>query len=216
MSDSIKKLDGKTGTIFSPLLAGRLGWARGDGLGDERQLRLRPMARVATERSDPRHSAPGGFLPAVARITCKRSLLRTSSSGWIRRVVIACGSGRRVCCFLIVAAIGAAAFAPRAVADGDPASDVLFEQNDYVPYNARSKAGVATLQKAISAASVNGHRVKVVVIASRADLGSVGALFTSPGVCQVPRDGDRLLLRGAAVCRDATRLRPVRRCPLHG
>lgn len=81
---------------------------------------------------------------------------------------------------LAVVAIAASAFAPRAIADGDPASDVLYEQNDYVPYNTPDHVRVAALRKAISAASANGSRVKVAVIANRTDLGSVGALFNRP------------------------------------
>ena len=79
-----------------------------------------------------------------------------------------------------VALIGALAADARA--DGDPASDVLYVQDVFVPYPPPSKAAVASLKRSIAAAFARGYRVKVAVIAASSDLGSVPELFNKPKV----------------------------------
>jgi hypothetical protein len=78
---------------------------------------------------------------------------------------------------LLVAMVAAAL----ARADGDPASDVLLNQNVFYPY---SPPVSTTLQGALNAetamASRNGAPIKVALIASRLDLGAVPALFEKP------------------------------------
>jgi len=66
-------------------------------------------------------------------------------------------------------------------ADGDPASDVLASQPLFLP----SDAGVPAAQQAqigglIAVAARSGYRVRVAMLASPADLGSVGALWQQP------------------------------------
>ncbi len=74
----------------------------------------------------------------------------------------------------------ATSFVPRALADGDPASDVLLTEDAYVPAESLRGAPAAALQKAIAAAYGRGFRVKVAVIATKTDLGAVPQLFGSP------------------------------------
>ena len=80
---------------------------------------------------------------------------------------------------LLIAAV-ALTFAATAAADGDPASDVLYQANFYIPYPAPPPADVATLKQAVDRAYSRGYRVKVAVIATRTDLGSVPELFGKP------------------------------------
>ena len=66
-------------------------------------------------------------------------------------------------------------------ADGDPASDVLSTQTLYLPQDAGVPAArQAQLGALLSAAARAGYRIRVAVIASSADLGSVTALWHQP------------------------------------
>ena len=76
--------------------------------------------------------------------------------------------------------LGALVLAGTAVADGDPASDVLLSQDQFTPYPPPSSKAVKTLTDAISAASANGDHIKVAVIGSKNDLGSVPSLLGQP------------------------------------
>jgi hypothetical protein len=78
--------------------------------------------------------------------------------------------------FLLVAAVLAAA-AGSARADGDPASDVLYFQDVYLPYAKPSAAVAAKLTSTVAAANKAGFRIKVAVIQSEQDLGAVPSLF---------------------------------------
>jgi hypothetical protein len=71
--------------------------------------------------------------------------------------------------------------APAAVADGDPASDVLLVKNVFLPYPSPSPAAGGTLGDAVRTAYAHGFRIKVAVIATESDLGSVPSLFDKPG-----------------------------------
>ena len=76
----------------------------------------------------------------------------------------------------------ATAIAPAsALADGDPASDVLIGENVYYPY---SPAVSTTLQKRLdgeTAAAARAHfPIKVALIATPADLGAMPTLFDKP------------------------------------
>jgi hypothetical protein len=82
---------------------------------------------------------------------------------------------------LLLLAVAVAALAglttPAARADGDPASDVLYFQDVFLPY-AKPSADVAKqLTTSVAAANKGGFRIKVAVIASEQDLGSVPSLF---------------------------------------
>jgi len=81
--------------------------------------------------------------------------------------------------FLAIAAV-ALVLAAGAAADGDPASDTLYQQNVYVPYPAPPPADVTALKHAVTHAYSRGYRVKVAVIATRIDLGAVPELFGKP------------------------------------
>jgi len=72
------------------------------------------------------------------------------------------------------------AVTPSAFADGDPASDVLLVKNVFVPYPAPSAAASNELAAAVRSAYARGYRVKVAVIASETDLGSIPSLFNRP------------------------------------
>jgi hypothetical protein len=68
-----------------------------------------------------------------------------------------------------------------ASADGDPASDVLVSQGVFVPWDAgvppRSEA---RLEAVVGAAAASGFPIRVALIASAKDLGSVTALWREP------------------------------------
>jgi hypothetical protein len=69
---------------------------------------------------------------------------------------------------------------PGAAADGDPASDVLYFQDVYVPYTRPSKVATDDLFRSVQAARSQRYAIKVAVIASRVDLGAVPSLFGRP------------------------------------
>ena len=79
----------------------------------------------------------------------------------------------------VVAAL-AAVSVPSARADGDPASDVLYFQDAYVPYPPPSKHASSALRAALQAARSRQYVIKVAVIATRTDLGSVPSLYGKP------------------------------------
>ncbi|HWF55937.1 MAG TPA: hypothetical protein VG223_14970 [Solirubrobacteraceae bacterium] len=66
-------------------------------------------------------------------------------------------------------------------ADGDPASDVLTAQSAFLPIDAGATAGQqARLDGVLAAARRVGYPLRVAVIASPADLGSIGQLWHRP------------------------------------
>jgi hypothetical protein len=68
-----------------------------------------------------------------------------------------------------------------AQADGDPASDVLALQPSFLPQDAGSSANQqAQLTALLDAARRSGYPIRVAVIASPSDLGSVGELWRQP------------------------------------
>lgn len=76
-----------------------------------------------------------------------------------------------------VAGLGAAA----AHADGDPASDYLIAQTVFMPYDAKiPKADADALQAAVDSANRQGFKIRVALIWSDYDLGSVTALWKQP------------------------------------
>jgi hypothetical protein len=79
-----------------------------------------------------------------------------------------------------LAVIAVLCLAGTAVADGDPASDVLYTENAYLPYQAPSASAASALQRAIESAYSHHLRVKVAVIASEVDLGAVPSLWGKP------------------------------------
>jgi hypothetical protein len=87
---------------------------------------------------------------------------------------------RRVALAAIATLIGAAALAGGARADGDPASDVLYVWDVFVPSPPPLKTTVARLKRNVAAAFAKHYRVKVAVVASPSDLGAVPELFDKP------------------------------------
>jgi hypothetical protein len=66
-------------------------------------------------------------------------------------------------------------------ADGDPASDVLISQDVFVPYSVKLPPAEADqLTRLIHNAKAQGFRIKVALIASPYDLGSVTPLWRHP------------------------------------
>jgi hypothetical protein len=82
---------------------------------------------------------------------------------------------------ILVVALAAGWVPGSARADGDPASDVLVTQTLFLPWD----AGVAATQQAqltalLSEAERDGYPLRVALIASSADLGSVSELWRRP------------------------------------
>jgi hypothetical protein len=68
-----------------------------------------------------------------------------------------------------------------ALADGDPASDVLIDNRVFYPYYDKvPKASQAELQKTIADAKAKGYAVRVAMIGKVYDLGSAGLLYKKP------------------------------------
>ena len=66
-------------------------------------------------------------------------------------------------------------------ADGDPASDVLLSQRVFVPWDGGASARqTARLEAVVAAAGRAGYPVRVALIASSSDLGSVTPLWRRP------------------------------------
>jgi hypothetical protein len=86
----------------------------------------------------------------------------------------------RLGCLIAVLAALAAAIATEARADADPASDVLYVRDVFLPYEAVSPAAADALRSAAREARADGKPIKVAVIASRRDLGGVPTLFGNP------------------------------------
>ncbi len=80
-------------------------------------------------------------------------------------------------------ALACAAMAPAALADGDPASDVLLSSAAFVPSDAgASAARTAALNTLLAGLARGGFPIRVAVIPSAYDLGSVTALWRRPHV----------------------------------
>lgn len=88
---------------------------------------------------------------------------------------------RRPLTLLAVLAVAAAAAVPAARADGDPASDYLIGQKIFLPYDAKVPARQAKqLSAAVRSANAQGFAVRVALIWSDYDLGSVTQLWKKP------------------------------------
>jgi hypothetical protein len=83
----------------------------------------------------------------------------------------------RVSALVAAVAFTAAAAAPPAPADGDPASDVLLFENVYLPAQAPSRAVSEALENIASAVYRRGDRVKVAIVYDQSDLGSIPSLY---------------------------------------
>jgi hypothetical protein len=82
---------------------------------------------------------------------------------------------------IALAAAVALTAAPAALADGDPASDVLPGQDAFYPYSPPvSKPLVAALDKLLKQVRTAGYPMKVALIETAGDLGSYPQLFNDP------------------------------------
>jgi len=82
---------------------------------------------------------------------------------------------------LLVAVLAACVLAPVALADGDPASDTLIAQQLFYPYYSNTpKQGVEQLKATVADANKRGYPIRVALITSAYDLGSVSALWGKP------------------------------------
>jgi hypothetical protein len=70
---------------------------------------------------------------------------------------------------------------PTAQADGDPASDVLYFQDVFLPFTSPAKTVGDKLVRATATARARKHPIKVAVIWQSTDMGSVPTLFNKPG-----------------------------------
>ena len=81
----------------------------------------------------------------------------------------------------ILAVVACLLFAPLARADGDPASDYLLGTTAFVPPDAGVPAAdAAQLRAVLAAAKTRGYEIRVALIATRYDMGSVASLFRRP------------------------------------
>jgi len=86
--------------------------------------------------------------------------------------------GRRT--LLVAGAVTLLALPGAARADGDPASDVLYTQDVFLPYPPPTPPDAKALRQAVAAVYVRHYRIKVAVIAASSDLGAVPELFGKP------------------------------------
>ena len=81
----------------------------------------------------------------------------------------------------VILALAAGSFATTARADGDPASDVLATQPLFLPQDAGIPlADQNQLTALIQEAAMSGYQIRVAIIASSTDLGSVTELWREP------------------------------------
>ena len=81
----------------------------------------------------------------------------------------------------VLALLAAALFAPLARADGDPASDYLLTYQVFYPYYSNTpKASLDQLKATVAEANKRGYTIRVAVITSPYDLGTVSALWEKP------------------------------------
>lgn len=84
-------------------------------------------------------------------------------------------------CAAVAMLVGWAVTVSRALADGDPASDVLASQPLFLPADGGfSQAQQIQLAGLVDSARRSGYPIRVAVIAAPADLGSVGELWRMP------------------------------------
>jgi hypothetical protein len=79
---------------------------------------------------------------------------------------------------MLVAACTAAPLAP---ADGDPASDYLYTQQAFIPFDIKAPvAAQSDLHRTIAGANRGGFAIRVAIISSAYDLGAVPSLWQKP------------------------------------
>ena len=87
----------------------------------------------------------------------------------------------RLAAAFLVAVTTLAIATPGARADGDPASDYLLGQNMFLPFDAKIPAAKSKqLAELLANADRAGFRIRVAIISTRYDLGSVTVLYRKP------------------------------------
>jgi hypothetical protein len=86
----------------------------------------------------------------------------------------------RLGCLIAVVAALATGLATGAWADADPASDMLYVGDVFLPYEPVSPAVAGDLRSTVRNARAEGKPIKVAVIATKRDLGGVPTLFGNP------------------------------------
>lgn len=90
-------------------------------------------------------------------------------------------AGKRIAAFAAIVALVVCCAPATAGADGDPASDVLVSQPTFLPWDAGASARQQSeLADVARAAARSGVQIRVAVIASPSDMGSVTALWHQP------------------------------------
>ena len=90
--------------------------------------------------------------------------------------------GRRTAAVVLAVVAVAAVRPPVALADGDPASDVLVYQPVFFPYNPAPPTAQRELNGLVKSADQQGLKIRVAVVQSPRDLGSIPTLFGKPSV----------------------------------
>jgi hypothetical protein len=77
--------------------------------------------------------------------------------------------------------VAACTAAPLAHADGDPASDYLYTQQAFIPFDIKAPvAAQSDLHRTIAGANRGGFAIRVAIISSAYDLGAVPSLWQKP------------------------------------
>ena len=143
-------------------------------------------ARAAVQRRGPAHEArarrPRGWVVSEARSHRRRHRGRDGGDGRDREGArLHRNQATRAILCLLACALVAGLAIPSARADGDPASDYLVAQQAFLSYDAKiPPAQQRKLVAAVASANRNGFPVRVALIWSRYDLGSVPELFGKP------------------------------------
>lgn len=86
---------------------------------------------------------------------------------------------RLVATLAAILAVGAV-FAPSALADGDPCSDILIPQKACAPSLTSNTRDLAALKSVVQQANAKGMKIRVAVISGPSDLGSITVLWRRP------------------------------------
>jgi hypothetical protein len=84
--------------------------------------------------------------------------------------------------WLVIVVVVLAGRTGTVLADGDPASDLLVGSDVALPFPVPSKQTAAPLLAQVESVYAAGHRIKVAVIATGSDLGSIPSLLGHPSV----------------------------------
>ena len=85
------------------------------------------------------------------------------------------------CATLVLALVLAAAVTSTARADGDPASDYLYTQKVFLPFDVKAaKSKQHDLLATVEGAKQKGYVIRVAIVGSAYDLGAVPSLYKKP------------------------------------